>query len=67
MLLSDSKLTSRILFIWEQMNYIDEEQICINYIILFHLLSLEDGNCDTRALRNKAGCISYIRQKRQHI
>lgn len=44
MLLPDSKLTSRILFIWEQMNYIDEEQICINYIILFHLLSLEDGN-----------------------
>jgi hypothetical protein len=23
--------------------------------------------CHTRALRNKAGCISYMRQRRQHI
>jgi hypothetical protein len=25
------------------------------------------ASCHTRALRNKAGCISYMRQRRQHI
>jgi hypothetical protein len=25
------------------------------------------AGCHTRALRNKAGCISYMRQRRQHI
>jgi hypothetical protein len=25
------------------------------------------SECQTRALRDKAGCISYMRQRRQHI
>jgi hypothetical protein len=35
-------------------------QLCQNY-------SREVSECNTRALRDKVRCISYIRQRRQHI
>jgi ribonuclease HI len=31
------------------------------------LMVYGDSLCHTRALRDKAGCISYMRQRRQHI
>jgi hypothetical protein len=37
----------------------------------FYTIKFKDriglGSCHTRALRDKAGCISYMRQRRQHI
>jgi hypothetical protein len=38
-------------------------RLVLSFYPIFHVIYL----CHTRALRNKAGCISYMRQRRQHI
>jgi hypothetical protein len=40
----------------------------LNYFLGFQVKQLKDGTFVTpRALRDKVGCISYMRQRRQHI
>jgi hypothetical protein len=39
-------------------------EVLKNFEIYLHQLT---PNCHTRALRDKVGCISYMRQRRQHI